>query len=216
MCTRVSVFFCLISFLLGASSEHPAKKQLKVFTEYLKGFRGVEEGKKKISKKEIEKNRVNSRKAIAIIDIQTISKRALGAGRWKKMGKAKQKGFLDTLKRLVVLNSFPRSGRFLNKVKYKFSSSKVVKGVSTIRQTVSIEGDEENPEETEMLIDYSFEKLGKTWKMTNVAFDEVSLVDTYSNQFANIINKKGYAGLFDLMNKKRKDLEEEYGTNFPE
>jgi len=217
MIAKMKIVFCLVCFVSGVALSHPAKKQLEIFTKYLLDFKWVEEGEnKKITKADVEKNRVGSKKAIAVIDLKTISSRALGKKVWTKMGKAKQKKFVKTLRRLVVLNAFPRSGRFLKKVEYKFSNAKVLKGVATVRQTVTIKGDEENPEDTEMLIDYSFEKIGSTWRVTNVAFDEVSLVETYSNQFANIINKKGLSGLLSLMENKKKELEEEYGKVFPE
>ena len=78
-----------------------------------------------------------------------------------------------------------------------------------------IPGDDENPEDTKMYIDYFYEKSPNDWKLTNISFDDVSLIDTYLNQFASIISKKGFDHLYTLMVNKQKELEKEYGSIIP-
>jgi len=211
---KIILLIVFIASSLFAGSGSGAKKQLETFLNYLKIIKGVE-GEKKLTKNDIKKNKQISSKAIQIVDIYTMSKRSLGPKIWKKIGTQKQNNFVRTLRRLVALNAFPRSHRFLNKVSYNISQPKIKKVAVDLRQTVTIKGDDENPEDTEMLIDYTLEKRKGVWRLVNVSFDEVSLVDTYSNQFASIINKKGFSYLYSLMLKKKKELEKEYGSVIP-
>ena len=206
-----------VTAILMAAAKHPAKTELELFIDSILKIKVVDEGeKKKLTGAEIKDNREIGRRAIAIVDFQTISRRSLGLAVWKKMGKKKQEEFVSTLRRLVALNAFPRSGKFLRSVEASLSDVEPVKGVARIRQTATIKGDDENPEDTEMLIDYFFERTEKRWRIVNVAFDEISLLETYGNQFAAIIKKKGLSGLLGLMSKKKKELEAEYGAIIPQ
>lgn len=212
------IILLTFTFVCSANEKQTVKKELDGFVWLMKNIKGTEEGDKKpiLTKDEIKLNKKYSKQAISIVNFRSISRRSLGSKVWKKIGKKKQNEFVSVLTRLISLNAFARSSRFLRKTTQKYGEVKISKGVATLRQTVLIKGDDENPEDSEMLIDYFFEKSRGKWRISNVAFDEITpLVETYSNQFATIIKKKGYSHLVKLMRDKKKELEKEYGSIIP-
>jgi ABC-type transporter MlaC component len=211
---NLSLLLVFVSFSLYPSQKNEVKKVLTSFLDEIKAIKGMEKDIKP-SSSDIKKNKILSNKALNKINFQYISRKSLGEKTWSKIGKTKQKMFIETLSRLIALNAFPRSNVFLNNVKSSFSDTIAKGNEIKIRQTVVIPGDEENPEDTNMFIDYFYQKDANSWKLTNLSFDDVSLIETYSNQFANIINKKSFDHLLSLMQNKKKELEKEYGSIIP-
>lgn len=204
------VFFLLLAnaVLIGPN------ERLVEFLTHVKGII-VDETSQKISEAQIKKNGEFAEKAISIVDIREILKQSLG-DTWSKIGKEKQKKIEGILRRLVVLNAFPRVSQFLSEYPYKIMTPEIENGKVLIRKIVTIKGDDESPEDTEMLVDYFFYKKDGQWFITNFSVDGISTVETFSNQFANIIQNKGFDELMSLMERKKEGLSEEYGTIIPE
>ena len=65
-----------------------------------------------LSPKELKFNRDLSYRALALLDLQEVSRKALGKY-WNKRTSKEQQGFIELLSQMFVKEAFPNSGKFL-------------------------------------------------------------------------------------------------------
>ena len=56
-------------------------------------------------------------------------------------------------------------------------------------------------------VNYRLKQSDGTWKVYDVAIDQISLVGNYRNQFNRVINDKGYAQLLAAIKQKEQSID---------
>ena len=136
------------------------------------------------------------------IDFGELAKRALGT-EWANLKKPQQDDFCATMKGLLRASYAQKAigdGRASAKIAY--GSEMLNCNEATVLSTVTVKKDD-------FPVVYKLcranEKAG--WKIYDVITDEVSLVQTYNDQFRRTISKKGIDGLLKALKARRVQLE---------
>jgi phospholipid transport system substrate-binding protein len=139
------------------------------------------------------------------IDFVELSKRSLGA-HWAKLNKKQQEEFSSTLKALLRANY---AHKILNGDSNKGGGSEQQWGEETI------DGNEAKVTSVVMALNDKFPIEYRLWRPTesapwriyDVVTEDVSLVETYQDQFRRVIAQKGYEGLLATLKAKKAALE---------
>lgn len=130
-----------------------------------------------------------------MLDFDQLSKESLGK-HWNARSKAEQKDFSATLKALVEKN-------FLNRLeaskdrKIEYESEEILGAKAAVLTRVS----SSDPRVPKTEIEYKLQRTAKSWRVTDMVTDGVSLVGNYHSEFTKIITKDGW----DVLMKKMKD-----------
>lgn len=114
-----------------------------------------------------------------------------------KMGKPETTEFKSKFRELIRLIAYPDSGSFFRRAKSSIAPAKVQGVTATVIMESVIED-----EDFRNSVRYTWAKQGDTWRITDIAFDNASLVKDYQNQFKRIVDKEGAAGLMKRLNTK--------------
>ena len=150
---------------------------------------------KPLTPEEIKENDILSYRALALLNIREISRKALGKY-WKKRSLTEQKMFIDLLSRMFIKEAFPSSGKF-------FSELKLIYGQTTINESkakVPLIVVHEN--EGEISIDFHLQKYGDQWQVVDVDLDEISMRNNMRSQLYKIISKNNYEELIRRIKEK--------------
>jgi phospholipid transport system substrate-binding protein len=142
-----------------------------------------------------------SQKADAYIDFAELAKRALGK-EWPKLNKKQQDEFSKTMKELLRVSYAQKAlvdGK--NGPGVEYVGEKVTGAEASVQTTIQVKKDT-------FPVEYKlFKPDAKTsWKIYDVVTDGVSLVSTYSDQFRQLLAKKGFDGLLQTIKAKRDQL----------
>jgi phospholipid transport system substrate-binding protein len=61
-------------------------------------------------------------------------------------------------------------------------------------------------------VNYKLHQQKGTWRIYDVITDEVSLLDTYKEQFGKLLQEKGFDGLLATLKAKKEQLEKGGGA----
>lgn len=136
------------------------------------------------------------------IDFTELAKRALGK-EWGGLNKKQQDDFSSTMKGVLRASYAQKAladGRGGAKVEY---GAETVEGnEATVATKMLIK------EDTFPVVYKLYRPTTATeWKIYDVITDDVSLVATYTDQFRQVISKKGFDGLLKSLKAKREQLE---------
>lgn len=136
------------------------------------------------------------------IDFIELARRALGKD-WNGLDKKKQEDFSSTMKGVLRASYAQRAisdGRGGAKVEY--GAEKIDGNEAVVATTLVVKQDR-------FPIVYKLFRADakSSWKIYDVITDEVSLVDTYNDQFRQVLAKKGFDGLLKSLKAKREQLE---------
>lgn len=142
------------------------------------------------------------RRADAYVDFDELSKRSMGE-LWPKLAPAQRADFSATMKGLLRASYAQKAlsdGRAGANVEY---GAETVTGDDATVATVIHSGDDRIP------VVYRMHRSGRAarWRICDVVTDEVSLVDTYADQFRQVVAKRGIDGLLASLKAKRQQLE---------
>jgi phospholipid transport system substrate-binding protein len=140
------------------------------------------------------------------LDIDELGKHAM-ADQWSKLKPDQQKRFLETLRALIEENY---AHGMKNNLQYTVNYT----GESTdANGDVVVQTEIVTPRKNRTLtikIDYVLKKADSSkLKAWDVKTDGVGLVENYRTQFNKIIDRDGFDGLINKMNKKRDELKQE-------
>ena len=152
------------------------------------------------------KARAQARNAVAdLIDFDELSKSTLGK-EWDKLKPADRRRYTDALKGAMEANYLAKmrqgNSSEVDKVKSEVLGEEQ-QGEKVIVHTRVQSGQDS------AAIDYLMEKRPKGWRAVDVITEGVSLADTYREQVAKLLPKKGFDGVVSALEKKRKALEAE-------
>jgi phospholipid transport system substrate-binding protein len=141
-------------------------------------------------------------KAETYIDFSELAKRALGA-EWAKLSKSQQDDFSLTMKGLLRASYAQRAiqdGKSDAKIEYQ--SEKATGNEATVDTKLLVKTD------TFPVVYKLFRADAKSkWRIFDVITDQVSLVTTYSDQFKQVMAKKGFDGLLKSLKTRKESLE---------
>jgi len=150
---------------------------------------------KSLTPEEVEENDIFSYRALALINIREISRKALGKY-WKKRTLAEQKVFIGLLSQMFVNEAFPSSGKFFSALKLVYGQTTINESKANVPLTVVHE------KEGEINIDFHLQKYGDQWQLVDVDLDEISMRNNMRSQFYKVISKNNYQELVRRIKKK--------------
>ena len=150
---------------------------------------------KQLSPEEIKENNTLSYRALALLDMQEISRKTLGKY-WKERTPTEQKMFIDLLSQMFIKEAFPNSGKFFSAFKLIYGQTAINKSQATVPLTVFHE------KEGEISIDFHLYKRSDQWQVVDVDLDKISMRNNLRSQFYKTISKNDYQELVRRMEKK--------------
>jgi len=144
---------------------------------------------------EVEENDILSYRALALLNIREISRKALGKY-WKKRSLTEQKVFIDLLSRMLIKEAFPNSGKFFSALKLIYSQTTIKESKANVPLTVVHE------KEGEINIDFHLQKYGYQWQVVDVDLDEISMRNNMRSQLHKVISKNNYQELVRRIKEK--------------
>jgi len=144
---------------------------------------------------EVKENAILSYRALALLNIREISRKALGK-HWKKRSLTEQKVFIDLLSRMLIKEAFPNSGKFFSALKLIYSQTTIKESKANVPLTVVHE------KEGEINIDFHLQKYRDQWQVVDVDLDEISMRNNMRSQLYKVISKNNYQELVRRIKKK--------------
>ena len=194
---QIIVSIVVSMLLFGAGASHAAKADgptafLKSKDKKLKPLlANTDKNKKKIL------NTISS-----MMDFNTLCKDSLGK-HWDSRSDSERKDFSDTLRALIEKNLIRRLKD--SKDHIITYGEETVSGQTGSVVTVVKAGAGPRADETEII--YKMRKKGKSWIVTDMITDGISLVSNYRDQFNSHITKDGWDGLMKRMKDKLAEKE---------
>jgi len=112
--------------------------------------------------------------------------------------------FKPLLQQLIRLVAYPQSGDFYTDSKYTYRKPTVNGDNAYVIMDVIFE-----KEDLEIELGYFWKKTNNNWQLTDLSFDEDSLVKDYQNQFGRIISKESVDSLNQKLQNKLTEIEKE-------
>jgi len=150
---------------------------------------------KLLTPEEVKENNILSYRALALLNIREISRKALGKY-WKKRSLTEQKVFIDLLSRMFIKEAFPNSGKFFSALKLIYSQTTIKESKANVPLTVVHE------KEGEINIDFHLQKYRDQWQVVDVDLDEISMRNNMRSQLYKVISKNNYQELVRRIKKK--------------
>ena len=150
---------------------------------------------KPLTPEEVKKNDILSYRALALLNIREISRKALGKY-WKKRTLTEQKVFIDLLSQMFVKEAFSNSGKFFSALKLIYSQTTIKELKANVPLTVVHE------KEGEINIDFHLQKHRDQWQIVDVDLDEISMRNNMRSQLYKIISKNNYRELVRRIKEK--------------
>ena len=150
---------------------------------------------KPLTPEEVKENDILSYRALALLNIREISRKALGKY-WKKRSLTEQKVFIDLLRRMFIKEAFPNSGKFFSALKLIYSQTTIKESKANVPLTVVHE------KEGEINIEFHLQKNRDQWQVVDVDLDEISMRNNMRSQLYKVISKNNYQELVRRIKKK--------------
>ena len=150
---------------------------------------------KPLTPEEVKENDILSYRALALLNIREISRKALGKY-WKKRSLTEQKVFIDLLSRMFIKEAFPNSGKFFSALKLIYGQPTINESKANVPLTVVHE------KEGEINIDFHLQKYRDQWQVVDVDLDEISMRNNMRSQLYKVISKNNYQELVRRIKEK--------------
>jgi len=150
---------------------------------------------KPLTPEEVKENDILSYRALALLNIREISRKALGKY-WKKRSLTEQNVFVDLLSRMFIKEAFPNSGKFFSALKLIYSQTTIKESKANVPLTVVHE------KEGEINIDFHLQKYRDQWQVVDVDLDEISMRNNMRSQLYKVISKNNYQELVRRIKEK--------------
>lgn len=195
-----SIFFLVLFMFFFWASSAPASETSprQTVEKLLDAIRGLKI-ENKLSPERQKMNQELSLRALEMLDLQEVSRKALGKY-WSKRTPKEQNGFVKLLSRMFVQEAFPNSGKFFSDLKLVYGKIRIKKSKALVPLTVV------HQEEGEIAIDFHLHKNGGGWQVTDVDLDEISMRNNLRSQFYKIIDKNDYQDLVRRMEAKLQEI----------
>ena len=118
---------------------------------------------------------------------------------WNGKTKKEKDRFVNVFTDLLSTIVYPICGKFFGKKKIVHSVVNSNDKMIQIKSKIYLK-------KKYVLAEWFMSKVGKTWKVYDVHVEEESWVSSFRSQFTEVIEKKSYNELFDIMKKKKKEV----------
>ena len=150
---------------------------------------------KPLTPEEVKENDILSYRALALLNIREISRKALGKY-WEKRSLTEQKVFIDLLSRMFIKEAFPSSGKFFSALELIYGQTTINESKANVPLTVVHE------KEGEINIDFHLQKYRDQWQVVDVDLDEISMRNNMRSQLYKVISKNNYEVLVRRIKEK--------------
>ena len=150
---------------------------------------------KPLTPEEVKENDILSYRALALLNIREISRKALGK-HWKTRTLTEQKVFIDLLSQMFIKEAFPNSGKFFSALKLIYGQPTINESKANVPLTVVHE------KEGEINIDFHLQKYRDQWQVVDVDLDEISMRNNMRSQLYKVISKNNYQELVRRIKEK--------------
>ena len=187
------IVFILASFRLSPIVAEETSPRNTVET-LLNSITNLKTGKP-LTPEEVKENDILSYRALALLNIREISRKALGKY-WKKRSLTEQKVFIDLLSQMFIKEAFPNSGKFFSALKLIYGQPTINESKANVPLTVVHE------KEGEINIDFHLQKYRDQWQVVDVDLDEISMRNNMRSQLYKVISKNNYQELVRRIKEK--------------
>ncbi|MCL2012604.1 MAG: ABC transporter substrate-binding protein [Cystobacterineae bacterium] len=137
----------------------------------------------------------------SFVDFGELAKRSLG-GKWKELSKKQQVEFAETMKGLLKASYVQKTaGGSANLSNAQLEREELHSTDASVYATLQ-SGKNRIP------VEYRLYKTKAGWRVFDIVTDEVSLVQTYEEQFRKFLAKRSYGELLKTLQSKREQLEQ--------
>ena len=150
---------------------------------------------KPLTPEEVKENDFLSYRALALLNIREISRKALGKY-WKPRTLTEQKVFIDLLSQMFIKEAFPNSGKFFSALKLIYGQTIINESKANVPLTVVHE------KEGEINIDFHLQKYRDQWQVVDVGLDGISMRNNMRSQLYKVISKNNYQELVRRIKEK--------------
>lgn len=147
---------------------------------------------------QIKKNKNYQLKIEKMFNFEVMSQDILGKD-YLKYGKKEFNWFHTTIKGIITKTVYPKAPKFLKQVTVEYQNIEKVEKSAVVFSIVKSKG-----EETE--VNYNLKFINNDWMVTNITIDDESWVENISEKVQNVIKKKKWKGLKNLLTKKLNEL----------
>ncbi|MGV3623789.1 MAG: MlaC/ttg2D family ABC transporter substrate-binding protein [Archangium sp.] len=146
-----------------------------------------------------------SARADEFIDFVELSKRAMGAD-WAKLTRAQQEQLGSTMKGLLRASYAQKAvqDKGNGSANVTYGEEKIEGNDAEVKTSLKVKSDT-------FSVNYRLYRADAkaNWRIFDVITDEVSLVETYKDQFKKQMAKNGFDGLITALKKKQESLEKQ-------
>lgn len=107
--------------------------------------------------------------------------------------------FEESIKEIITKTVYPKAPDFLKGVKITYKNTLIDDSKATVPSVVSKKGEKTD-------VNYTLLKRGSSWKVIDVSIDDESWVKTINDKMKKTLTEKGWSGVKDLLNKRKKEL----------
>jgi phospholipid transport system substrate-binding protein len=132
-------------------------------------------------------------------DFTEMSKRVIGP-KWRELSDADKALFTDIFMQLLEES-------YSNKIDTYAGDESVVIGNETVQDNLAKVDTTIKSKNNDIPVNYKLYNNGKDWMVYDVIIEEVSLISTYRNTYAQILQKDGFKGLISQMKHKIEELQ---------
>lgn len=132
-------------------------------------------------------------------DFTEMSKRVIGP-KWRELSESDKKLFTDLFMQLLEES-------YSNKIDTYAGDESVVIGSETVQGNLAKVDTTIKSKNNDIPVSYKLYNNGNDWLVYDVIIEEVSLISTYRNTYAQILQKDGFSGLIKQMQQKIEELQ---------
>lgn len=136
-----------------------------------------------------------------LLDYGALAKASLGDEQWGKLTQAERDEFRSLLTTLVQ-RAYKKSIRETLAYQIDFLGQSDIADGKLVKTVAKHKTDERKPS---VKIDYLVHEVAGKWRIYDIVTEDVSLVSNYKSQFKQVIAKKEFSGLLEVMRKKSQE-----------
>ena len=148
-----------------------------------------------LSLEELEKNKYLSSLALALLNLEEVSKKSLGKY-WEARTSSEKHRFHALMEEIFTKEAFPSSGKFFSKLKLVYGKTIIKKLQASVPIIVIHE------KEGEISINFHLKNNDNRWQIVDVDLDEISMRNNLRSQFYKLIAKNGFQEVMRHMEEK--------------
>lgn len=133
------------------------------------------------------------------VNFERMTALAVGRG-WREANEGQRKRLIDGF-RVLLLRTYSGALSQVRNQRVRMKPLRASPGDDEVIVRSEIVGGRGDP----IQLDYRMEKAGEKWRIYDVNVLGVWLVETYRNQFGQLLNERGVDGLIDAIDAKNRD-----------